>query len=139
MATTFILKTATINDSKSPTSQQIAEIVEHWPLLPRENFLIVERTDAQAQGIRTSYLQARLQDASVDEDLFRIDYRDGLARRHYMGFVEAGALVIEFFASYLKDDDLWRELVLWREISHVFAELKATLSPEELHCLRNSV
>lgn len=135
MGTTFILKTATINDSKNPTPQQIAENVEHLPLLPRDNFLIVERTDSETQGISASYLQAGLQDRVVYKGLFRIEYRDGLAGRHYVGFVEAGALVIEVFASYLNDDDLWRELVLWRDISNQFEDLRATLPPEELTAL----
>ena len=112
MAVTFVLEIAAVSDYQNPTIQEIAGIVELLPWFPEDDFMIVDRVDSQAQDCGESYLQTFPQNIPVYAGLFVIEYRDGVAKRHYEGFIEAGAPLVEMFASYLNDDNLWRDAVV---------------------------
>lgn len=130
MSPTFLLKTATFFESE-PTPEKVKELLERLPALPFDNFLIVERTDAESKGVSGSYLQTHPHKEPVYEGDFLVEYRDGLSGRHYKSYISA-ATVVELFTSYLDNDDRWRELAVWRDISHEFEDLCALLPPEEL-------
>ncbi len=130
MSPTFALKTSAIYE-QNPTPERVAHFLNGLPLLPEDNFLIVDRTDAPSQGISVSYMQTHPHDEPVYEGDFVVEYRDGLTGRHYESFVRADA-VVELFTSYLGNDNLWRELTVWRDISHWFEDLRALMPLEEL-------
>ncbi len=76
-------------------------------------------------------MQTHPHDEPVYEGDFVVEYRDGLTGRHYESFVRVDA-VVELFASYLDNDNLWRDLTVWRDISHRFEDLRALMPLEEL-------
>lgn len=130
MSATFFLKTTELH-APDPTREQVAELLAGLPALPYNNFLIVERTDAASRTVSISYLQTHPHSKPAYEGDFVIEYRDGVTGRHYKSYAAAN-VVTEIFSSYLRDDDLWRQAALWRDISHQFEDLCVLLPPEEL-------
>jgi hypothetical protein len=142
MTPVFVLVTPLQADIKNPTIQQIADLVAVLPhAIPNliqegGDFLILEKQILEKQiptleDINSSYMQARPHREPKYEGVFLIEVRDGVAGRHYAGHLEA-AFVPAVFESYLQDDDTWRELLVWRDISFCFEALIPSLPPEEL-------
>lgn len=120
---TFLLKCAS-SDAYDPPIEQVLALLAGLPALPHDNFLVMERLGAQTRGVSESYLQTHPQDEPVYEGDFVIEYRDGVTGRHYRNIIASNA-VAEVFVSYLNEDDRWRELIVWRDITHWFEELRA--------------
>jgi len=67
-----------------------------------------------------SYMQAR-PDA---EDTFRVEYRDGVAQRHFKKNNVPVEDVITLFQSYRRQDGTWQRAIAWQEITECFDDLR---------------
>lgn len=122
---------------QNPTLQQIAEVVNALPAADPDvvsnhsDYLIINKLGEDCEQVIGSYMQSRPVRGHGYAGMFLVEYRDSKSARHYKSYVEAGAPLLAVFESYLKDDGLWRELAVWRDISFQFEDLRALLPPEE--------
>lgn len=127
----FLLTTPLHSEIANPTAQQIEVVLRKLPTAdPDEDYLILNKLGAEFCGISITYLQTRPHRAPKYEGMFLIEYRDGVAGRHFSGAVEADA-VAAVFESYLNDNGAWQEMLVWRDISFRFDDLRAALPAEE--------
>jgi hypothetical protein len=127
----FLLTTPIHLDIENPTAQQIADLLQKLPVTdPNDDYLILNKPGAEFCGISVTYLQTRPHRAPKYEEMFLIEYRDGLAGRHFRGAIKVDA-VAKVFESYLNDDGAWLEMLTWRDISYQFDDLRAALPAEE--------
>ncbi len=129
----FSLKTGFGLVIKKPKRKQIAAVLKVLPAVDKDSdYLILNKNGKAFRGISQTYMQTRPQRKPEYEEMFLVEHRDGVAGRHYCGYIEAGAPVAALFISYRRDDDAWREMLVWRDISFKFDDLRAALPPEEL-------
>jgi len=108
----------------------MATVLHQLPSISEDDYAILDRTDEASQGASISYMQGRPHRTPQYEGMFLIEHRDGVAGRHFGGHIEADR-VSAAFESYLKGDHAWRDMLVWRDITFKFDDLRALLPPEE--------
>ena len=98
---------------------------------PAGNFLVLE-TDALERGDGLLYMQTAVGTRTDYQCLFRVEYQDGVAGRHYFTWVTNSAVLVGLFGSYLARDDAFLDMVIWRDMSHLIRSLKRQMPPHEL-------
>ena len=151
----FTLKSSVLGLATRPGIEQIKQgLAALTEVEPAGNFLVLN-TDAlkwgdgllymqttvgtvallhgrRPNGASLLYMQTTVGTRTDYQCLFRVEYHDGVAGRHYFTWVTNSAILVGLFGSYLARDDAYLDMVIWRDMSHLIRSLKRQMPPAEL-------
>lgn len=107
------VKTGTGLRIDNPKWEAIVKILRTLPNLPNDhNYMVYEASNEPC-----SYIQARPEEG---KETFNVEYRDGKAKRHFARDNICFCEVVVMFRSYHIQDNKWRKMGEWEDISQHF-------------------